>query len=114
MDNGTPADAWAVFDLVKINLTDILVKGVESGGIASHLPALATLKGRLATMNMGTVADLVQGLMNALQDTAGASTSERRARVSGAMMKIMAAARLFEIQLNVETVKQQLAEPGGD
>jgi len=111
MDKGTPTDAWAVFDLVKINLTDILVKGVESGGMVCHLPALATLKARLAAMNMGTIAGLVQGLVDAMQGAAEASTGERRSRISGAMMKIMAAARLFEIQLNVETVKQQLAEP---
>ncbi len=111
MDDGIPTDAWAIFDLVKIHLTDILVKGVESGGIASHLPALTTLKARLAAMNIGTIADLVQGLIDAMQCTAGAGQSERRSRISGAMMKIMAAARIFEIQLNMETVKQQLAEP---
>lgn len=113
MENGTSTEAWGVFDLVKINLTDILVKGIESGGAASHLPALTNLKTRLAAMNMGAIAGLVQDLIVALQGAAETGAAERRARISTIMMKIMTAARLFEIQLNMETVKQQLMDLEG-
>jgi uncharacterized membrane protein YuzA (DUF378 family) len=113
MENGTSTGAWGVFDLVKINLTDILVKGVEGGGAASHMQALTNLKTRLTAMNMGVIAGLVQDLVAALQGTAEASAAQRRSRISGIMMKIITAARLFEIQLNMDTVKQQLMELEG-
>ncbi|NMC05391.1 MAG: hypothetical protein GYA24_09275 [Candidatus Lokiarchaeota archaeon] len=114
MENTAINEVWEVFDLVKVNLTDILVKGVEGGGgAASFVPALASLKNRLAAINMGVIADLVQALIEALGRAPSICIAERRSSIASIMMKIMTAARLFEVQLNKETLKQRLVDAGG-
>nr|MDO8111608.1 hypothetical protein [Candidatus Sigynarchaeota archaeon] len=104
-------EVWGIFDLVKMNLTDLLVKGVDSAPIDSHLPILNGLKSRLAAMSMTLIADLIQNLIEALQEYKGnARDPECKTRISAIMLKIMTAARLFESEMNLETVKRQLVE----
>jgi hypothetical protein len=109
MTEGVFDEVWIIFDLVKVNLTDLLVKGVETGGTSAIIQSLATLREKLAAMNMSVIVGLLDALTRELLDQgAGARGIEKRSRISGIMMRIMTAARLFESQMNLETVKQQL------
>ena len=96
---------------MKVNLTDILVTGVENNAIADFLVVLESLHVKLASMNMTLLATLMQDLIAMLKETAGVSRSmEQKARVATIMLRIITAARLFETQLNLETVKRQMLE----
>ncbi len=107
LDQGVSGDVWNIFDLVKVNLTDLMVKGVDTGD--NLVASLMNLKGKLANLNMTSIVDLIGDLACAIDERrANAGGAATRSRISSIMMRIMTLTRLFESQLNVEMVKRQL------